>query len=78
MKALSVLGFLSAIAMTVAPAIYHGQRSFRWGEDAETSQLIERLDGFPDDINGWQTVANLEMQDSTAALLDESFFTARI
>ena len=69
MKAFSILGFLSAIVMTIAPAIYQGQRSFRWGEDAETSQLIERLESFPDEIDGWQTVANLELGETAAAML---------
>lgn len=66
-----------ALALTVAPGWYHGQRTFRWGTDTETRGLAQRLQEFPEEILGWRTVATLQLQQEEVDQLQPTGYIAR-
>ena len=54
MKITLAAALVAVITMTLIPAIFDGQRRFRWGQDAEVMELAARLNNFPKRIGAWE------------------------
>ncbi len=77
MNKYSPLGLLLVIALTVAPAIYDGTRSFRWGEDEYVKQLVENIDALPTEMSGWKSVAEIKLGESAENMLEPITYVNR-
>ena len=69
MKPALLLASLVVAALTIIPALFDGQRRFRWGEDSEVAELTKRLDQFPTELGEWKTSADVPVAQSAVDLL---------
>ncbi len=69
MKITLLLASISVILLTVVPTIVDGQRRFRWGEDTEVQELMNRLGQFPDRIGDWESSGDIDLDSSATNLL---------
>ncbi len=57
------------IVATVLPAIYEGNRNFRWGHDAKLDEYIQRMKAFPNQIGQWTQSDRLMMDADSRNML---------
>jgi len=65
-----LLGIAILTILTIIPAIFDGQRRFRWGKDAEIIELKNKLDTFPKTIGDWECTSEIPLGKSSREMLD--------
>ena len=75
---LVISGLVSIGVMTVVPAIYDGQRTFRWGEDSYVRELADMAESLPPRIGEWQMVADLQLDETAEQMLRPIAFVNRV
>jgi Protein of unknown function (DUF3485) len=71
------VAWLLAIVATVAPAWYHGNMTFRWGDDRQTVELAKRLAELPENFGDWQLAGQLELSNEEMNQLRPAGYFAR-
>jgi hypothetical protein len=72
-----IFAFFAVAILTIAPAIYSGQRGFRWGADKEVQHLAANVAAFPSEIDGWHSIADIEMEKYSKQLLNPIAYISR-
>lgn len=78
MKLQLILALLFVVAVTCVPAIYDGQRRFRWGNDEEVRELANRLNAFPKVIGEWEMLSEVELDEASANQLQPLAIVNRV
>ncbi len=78
MKMFFILASLLVLAITVVPAIVDGQRRFRWGTDTEIQTIEDRLEAFPREIDGWETISDTALDRSAIDELQPFAYVNRV